>query len=125
MAPFLPGHPVVKAGGDLAIGPISAAPFGSASILSISWCYIKMMGAQGLVQATQIAILNANYMAQRLAPHYKILYTNKNVSLQFGDGIIKLNVYRGFVRTSSFWMPVHLANLELRRLILRSGFRCI
>ena len=78
LAPFLPGHPVVKTGGELAIGPISAAPFGSADILSISWSYMKMMGGEGLTKATQMAILNANYMAQRLKDHYKILYKNKN-----------------------------------------------
>jgi glycine dehydrogenase len=78
LVPFLPGHPVVKAGGELAIDPISAAPFGSASILPISWSYIRMMGSEGLANATKMAILNANYMASRLAKHYKILYTNKN-----------------------------------------------
>jgi glycine dehydrogenase len=76
LSPFLPGHPVIKTGGDLAIGPISAAPYGSASILPISWAYMKMMGGEGLMKATQVAILNANYMAKRLAPHYKILYVN-------------------------------------------------
>jgi glycine dehydrogenase len=77
LAPFLPGHPVVKTGGDRAIGPISAAPFGSASILPISWAYIRMMGGDGLRRATETAILNANYMRHRLAEHYPILYTNK------------------------------------------------
>ena len=65
---FLPGHPV---------GAVSAAPYGSASILPISWAYIKMMGSQGLIRATKIAILNANYLAQQLAPHYPILYKGK------------------------------------------------
>lgn len=75
---FLPGHPVVRpeSAGRHAIGPISAAPYGSASILVISWMYIAMMGARGLRRATEVAILNANYMAARLAPHYTILYTN-------------------------------------------------
>jgi glycine dehydrogenase len=75
---FLPGHPVVKTGGDEAIGPISAAPWGSASILLISWAYIKMMGAEGLAQATKVAILNANYVAARLEPHFPVLYRGKN-----------------------------------------------
>jgi len=74
LAPFLPGHPVVPCGGEQAIGPVSAAPWGSASILPISWVYIQLMGASGLKLATQIAILNANYMARRLEAHYPVLY---------------------------------------------------
>ncbi|HCM40748.1 MAG: glycine dehydrogenase (aminomethyl-transferring) [Bdellovibrionales bacterium GWB1_52_6] len=77
LAPFLPGHPVVATSGNQAIGPISAAPWGSASILPISWMYITMMGAEGLKQATEVAILNANYIAKKLAPHYPVLYTGK------------------------------------------------
>src|SRR5437016_9899059 len=72
--PYLPGHPVVRTGGEKAIGPVSAAPRGSASILLIAWAYIKMMGAQGLTQATKVAILNANYVARRLDPHFPVLY---------------------------------------------------
>jgi len=76
LAPFLPGHPVVPEAGPVGgIGAISAAPWGSASILPISWSYIRMMGGQGLTQASQVAILNANYLARRLAGHYKVLYT--------------------------------------------------
>ncbi len=74
LAPFLPGHPVTHLGGPDAIGPVSAAPFGSASILPISWVYIALMGRDGLTKATQVAILNANYMAKRLEKHYSILY---------------------------------------------------
>jgi glycine dehydrogenase len=74
LVPFLPGHPVVGVGGSRAIGPVSAAPWGSASILAISWAYIAMMGGRGLREATEIAILNANYMAERLEGHYPILY---------------------------------------------------
>ena len=77
LAPFLPGHPLVKCGGEQAIGPISAAPFGSPSILPISYVYIALMGAQGLTDATRVAILNANYMARRLSEHFGILYTGK------------------------------------------------
>ena len=77
LAPFLPSHPTIKTGGTNAIGAISAAPWGSASILPISWMYIAMMGADGLLKATQVAILNANYIAKRLAPHYPILYTGQ------------------------------------------------
>jgi len=78
LAPFLPGHPIVSTGGTSAIGPISAAPWGSASILPISWAYIAMLGPDGLKASSQIAILNANYIAKRLEPHYPVLYTGKN-----------------------------------------------
>ena len=74
LAPFLPGHPVIETGGDRAIGPVSAAPYGSASILPISWAYIAMMGADGLRRASKIAILNANYLAERLSDHYNIAF---------------------------------------------------
>jgi glycine dehydrogenase len=75
LKPFLPGHPVVEGvGGSQAIGPVSAAPWGSAAILPIPYAYIAMMGAEGLTQATRIAILNANYMAARLDPHFPVLY---------------------------------------------------
>ena len=78
LAPFLPGNVVVKTGGDHAIGAVSSAPWGSASILPISMMYIDMMGAGGLAYATKIAILNANYMAHRLDPHYPVLYRGAN-----------------------------------------------
>jgi glycine dehydrogenase len=74
LAPFLPGHPL-SATESNKVGAVSAAPFGSASILPISWAYIAMMGASGLRRATQVAILNANYIAKRLAPHYPVLYS--------------------------------------------------
>lgn len=74
LTPFLPGHSVVKLGGPQSIGAVSAAPFGSASILPIAWMYIRMMGAEGLKRATEIAILNANYLAKRLSSHFPILY---------------------------------------------------
>ncbi|MCI0618964.1 aminomethyl-transferring glycine dehydrogenase subunit GcvPB, partial [bacterium] len=72
---FLPGHSFIKTGGEKAIHAVSAAPWGSASILTISYAYIAMMGAEGLTNATKIAILNANYIKERLNGHYKILYT--------------------------------------------------
>ena len=78
LSPFLPGHPVIKTGGDHAIGAISAAPWGSPSILPISWAYIRMMGGEGLTRASEVAILNANYIAKRLSTHYPVLYTGKN-----------------------------------------------
>ncbi len=74
LAKFLPGHRHLDAPKE-AIGPVSAAPYGSAAILPISWMYVAMMGADGLTQATEMAILNANYVARRLAPHYPVLYT--------------------------------------------------
>jgi glycine dehydrogenase len=81
LAPFLPGHPVVDLGHDDACGTIAAAPWGSAMILPISWTYIALMGAEGLREATQVAILNANYIARRLAGHYDLLYSG-------ADGLI-------------------------------------
>ncbi|KAI7168300.1 hypothetical protein KC324_g11630, partial [Hortaea werneckii] len=79
LAPFLPGHPLVaNVGGEKGIAPVSGSPWGSASILPISWAYIKMMGARGLTHATKITLLNANYILSRLKEHYPILYTNEN-----------------------------------------------
>ena len=76
LAPFLPNHPLDPLAGPASgPGPISAAPFGSASILPISWAYIRLMGGEGLTHATEVAILNANYMAARLKASYPILYT--------------------------------------------------
>jgi len=74
LSPFLPRHPVVETGGAQGIGAISAAPWGSASILLISWAYIRMMGPAGLTDATRIAILNANYIAKRLDASYPVFY---------------------------------------------------
>ena len=79
LAPFLPNHPMDSlAGPSTGPGPVSAAPYGSASILPISWAYIRLMGGAGLTRATQIAILSANYMASRLQKYYPILYTGAN-----------------------------------------------
>jgi glycine dehydrogenase len=79
LAPYLPNHPLrPEAGPATGPGPISAAPWGSAGILPISWAYVRMMGAEGLRRATQVAILNANYVARRLNPYYPVLYTGRN-----------------------------------------------
>ena len=79
LAPFKPGHPLEPSvGGNQAIGPVAATPWGSAGILPIPWMYITLMGAEGLQQATETAILNANYLAQRLSEGYPILFTGKN-----------------------------------------------
>ena len=74
LAPFLPGHALVKTGGDKAISAVSATPFGSALILLVSYAYIKMLGSEGLTNATKYAILNANYMRSKLEKHYPVLY---------------------------------------------------
>jgi glycine dehydrogenase len=78
LVPHLPTDPLVYKPSSNNVGPVSATNFGSASILPISWMYIQMMGASGLRKATQVAILSANYIAQKLSPYYKILYTGKN-----------------------------------------------
>jgi glycine dehydrogenase len=78
LVPFLPGHKLVKTGGNQAISAVSAAPFGSALILTISYAYIKLLGGEGLREATDYAILNANYLKSALEKDYKILYTNHN-----------------------------------------------
>ncbi|MEV7357092.1 MULTISPECIES: aminomethyl-transferring glycine dehydrogenase [unclassified Kitasatospora] len=76
LAPYLPNHPLQpEAGPATGVGPISAAPWGSAAILPISWAYVRLMGGEGLKRATQVAVLNANYIAKRLAPHFPVLYT--------------------------------------------------
>ncbi|MFD2531698.1 aminomethyl-transferring glycine dehydrogenase [Gracilimonas halophila] len=77
LVPFLPSHSVIKTGGEKGVTAVSAAPWGSASILTISHAYIRMMGGNGLTDATKIAILNANYLKDRLKDHYEILYTGK------------------------------------------------
>jgi glycine dehydrogenase len=78
LVPYLPGHPIVKTGGERAIHALSAAPWGSASILLISYAYMKMLGGDGMTNATRYAILNANYVKSRLEPYFPVLYTRKN-----------------------------------------------
>ncbi len=78
LVPFLPTHPIIPVGGELGIGAIASAPWSSASILPISWMYIGLMGGAGLTKATQVAILNANYIAKRLESHYPVLYQGQN-----------------------------------------------
>ncbi|MEU5025801.1 aminomethyl-transferring glycine dehydrogenase [Streptomyces milbemycinicus] len=76
LAPYLPNHPLQPAAGPATgVGPVAAAPWGSAGILPISWAYVRLMGAEGLRRATQVAVLGANYIAKRLEPHYPVLYT--------------------------------------------------
>ena len=78
LSPFLPSHPFHKTGGENGIGPVSSAPYGSASILLISFAYIKMLGSEGLTNATKFAILNANYLKARLQESFPVLYTGSN-----------------------------------------------
>jgi len=78
LAPYLPNHPLVaEAGPQTGVGPIAGAPWGSAGILPIPWAYIRLMGADGLTEATEVAVLSANYVAKQLAPHYPVLYTGR------------------------------------------------
>ncbi len=97
LAPFLPNHNIIKMGGDKSTGPVSASPWGSASILVIPWVYIAMMGADGLTQATKIAILNANYIAKRLEQYYPVLYRGQNGFVAH-ECILDL---RGFKKTTN------------------------
>jgi glycine dehydrogenase len=78
LSKFLPTHPYLKTKDDNAISPVSSAPFGSSSILLISWTYIALLNTKGLIKATKVAILNANYMAEKLNPHYEILFREKD-----------------------------------------------
>ena len=78
LAPYLPGHPVVKTGGENAIEPVSAAPWGSASILTIAWAYIRMLGWHGIRTSTIMALLNANYVKERIQHKYKVKYVGKH-----------------------------------------------
>ncbi len=78
LAPFLPKHPVIPVGGEKGMGPVSSAPYGSPSVLPISWVYIALMGEKGLTEATRYAILNANYIAKRLDPYYPVVYKGKH-----------------------------------------------
>lgn len=78
LVPFLPTHPLEKSLGETGVGPVAAAPWGSASILPISWMYMRMMGFEGLKMASQVAMLNANYLAKRLDSYFPVLYRGKN-----------------------------------------------
>ena len=90
LSPFLPKHPIVPTGGKQGIEAIAAAPFGSASILLISWAYIKMLGGDGLSAASAAALLNANYMAHRLSGHYTLRYKHEQSSMEFVIKVSKL-----------------------------------
>ncbi len=93
LVPFLPKHPVVKMGGKEGIGAVSAAPWGSASILTIPWVYLSLMGGEGLTEASKVAILNANYLAKRLEPYFPVLFKGKN-GLVAHECILDLRRYK-------------------------------
>jgi len=84
LVPFLPGHRTAGLGNAQSVGAVSAAPLGNAGVLPISWMYCRMMGADGLRSATEVAILSANYIAARLADHYPVLYSGGNATLKGG-----------------------------------------
>ena len=84
LVPFLPAHRTAGIGGAHSVGAVSAAPLGNAGVLPISWMYCRMMGADGLREATEVAILSANYIAARLADHYPVLYSGGNAALKGG-----------------------------------------
>jgi glycine dehydrogenase len=93
LVPYLPGHPLASLGSKSSIGPIAAAPYGSAGILGICWIYLRLMGPEGLTHATKVAIANANYVATRLAPFFPVLYKGKN-GLVAHECIIDLRQFR-------------------------------
>ena len=84
LVPFLPAHRTAGLGGELSVGAVSAAPLGNAAVLPISWMYCRMMGAEGLREATEVAILSANYIAARLSDHYPVLYSGGDAALKGG-----------------------------------------
>lgn len=99
LAPYLPSHPVINPLADMgsssrSFGVVSAAPFGSSAILPISWAYIKMMGSRGLRKATQVAILNANYMSKRLENEYKTLYKGSSSELVAHEFILDVREFK-------------------------------
>ncbi|MEL6262878.1 MAG: aminomethyl-transferring glycine dehydrogenase [Cyanobacteria bacterium J06626_6] len=112
LVPFLPGHRLIPTGGEQAIGAVSAAPWGSASILPISWMYIQMMGANGLKQASEIAILSANYIAKRLEGHYDILYKG-------GSGLV---AHECIVDLRSFKKTAHVNVDDIAKRMIDYGF---
>ena len=103
LAPFLPGHPLADVGGAHAIAPVAAAPWGSASILLISYGYIRMLGAEGMTNATRVAILNANYIKSRLEGHYDVLYTERARARRARDDLRSAAPTRPAVSRRSTW----------------------
>eukprot|EP00069_Balaena_mysticetus_P021278 bmy_03016T0 len=117
LVPFLPNHPIisVKPSEDARpLGTVSAAPWGSSSILPISWAYIKMMGGKGLKQATEIAILNANYMAKRLEKHYRVLFRGARGNSMGMSGVIQTGQRQGRIVGRAFWEEAFEISLKGR-----------
>jgi len=119
LAPFLPSHPVIATGSSSIMGKsakpfgvVSAAPYGSAAILPISWAYIKMMGARGLKRATQVAILNANYMSLRLGEHYKTLHKGKG----------GLNAHEFIIDVREFKKTAGVEAVDIAKRLMDYGF---
>jgi len=112
LAPYLAGHPVVKTGGEKAMGPVAAAPWGSASILPISWMYIQMMGTRGLERATELAILNANYMKKRLEGEFEVLFTGTNGTVAH-EFIIDLRPFKDSVGVDAVDIAKRLIDYSL------------
>lgn len=120
LAPYLPTHPVIPPYGTTgpeakSFGVVSAAPFGSSAILPISWAYIRMMGAEGLRQASEAAILNANYMSRRLDGYYKTLYKNE-------EGQFTLIELKKCVVSVLYFMPRCQGKGALSICMSKSGF---
>ncbi len=112
LKPFLPGHSVVKCGGEKAIHAVSAAPFGSPFILPISYAYIKLLGGEGLTEATRYAILNANYLKSALEGHYKILYAGSKGRV----------AHEMILDCNQFLKTVNLPVIELAKRLMDYGF---
>jgi len=119
LAPFLPSHPVIATGSTTYMGKaarpfgvVSAAPYGSAAILPISWAYIKMMGARGLKRATQVAILNANYMSHRLEGHFKTLHRAEN----------GLNAHEFIIDARGFKKSAGIEAIDIAKRLMDFGF---
>ncbi len=112
LTPFLSGHTLIKTGGEKAITAISAAPFGSASILTISYAYIKMMGEEGLTEATRRAILNANYIKDRLKEHYPILYT----------GMTGRSAHEFIIDLRPFKQSANIESVDVAKRLMDYGF---
>lgn len=109
---FLPSHPAVKTGGEEGIPAVAGAPFGSAHILTISHAYVKMLGGEGLTEATRYAILNANYIASSLKDHYKILYTGKN----------GMSAHEMILDCRSFKASAGITELDIAKRLMDYGF---
>ena len=112
LAPFLPSHSYIKTGGDLPISAVSSAPFGSSNILPISWAYIAMMGFDGLKKATQISILNANYMAKKLEKHYPILYR----------GVGGFNAHEFIIDLREFKKTANITDEDIAKRLMDYGY---